>query len=378
MTFSHGWVGVDGILMNVSQPTRFAADLLEASASAYAGYAAGLLLERHPEIAARYAPSAMRSWKTNLTQRALELAAALAAEEPEIFGARVRWAHKSFHARDLELKDLHASLACLGEVLREEMPERVRGQVAAYVDPVLSSLAVAVNGGSATPPPHALGLDSESASGRLTLRYLQRVLEGDSRAAIDFVVAAADGGTPVEELYLDVLLAAQREVGDLWHLGEIGVAEEHHVTATTERAMAVLAQRAERRPAVGKTVVAAAVEANGHGLGVRVLCDFFEIAGWRSICLGADVPPSEIATSAVYFDADLVVLSAALAVQLQAVGRSIEALRALEDREIEIMVGGGAFTEAPELWRRLGADGYAATVRDAVELGGRLVGITQG
>ena len=39
----------------MSPPTALAAQLLETSASAYAGYAASLLLERRPEVAERYA-----------------------------------------------------------------------------------------------------------------------------------------------------------------------------------------------------------------------------------------------------------------------------------------------------------------------------------
>lgn len=352
------------------QNTRFVAEILEKSAAAYAGYAAGVLLEKHPEVEQRYGPSAMGYWKSHLTQRVLELAAALGAEEPRLFGARVQWARKAFRARDLDEQDLRASIACLGEVLKDELPEQAQGEVANYLDPALEALEDPF-----VAPSQELGLDPESDRGRLALSYLQAVLEGDSRQAIELVVAAAEGGTSVRELYLDVLVPAQREVGELWHMGEVGVAEEHHVTATTERAMAVLAQRVPRRPPVGKTMIAAAVAGNTHGLGVRVLADFFELAGWRSVCLGADVPPAEVATAAVYFDADLAVLSAALAVQLKTAGRTVDALRALEGREVKILVGGVAFADTSDLWRRLGADGHAPTADVAVELGGQLVGL---
>jgi MerR family transcriptional regulator, light-induced transcriptional regulator len=38
------------------------------------------------------------------------------------------------------------------------------------------------------------------------------------------------------------------------------------------------------------------------------------------------------------------------------------------------MVGGLAFSDAPEIWRKLGADGYAPDARSAVKLGAELVG----
>lgn len=340
---------------------------MESSASAYAAYAAGLLLERHPEVAERFAPSAMRDWKASLTQRILELSAALVAEEPRLFVSRIRWAEEAFRAREIATGDLRSSLVCLRQVLSEELPDAARRDAAEYVDQALHALAE-------PPPAEASGLDPEDPNGRLALRYLQEVLEGDAGRAVDLVTAAVDEGLDPREAYLEVLLPAQREVGGMWHLGELGVAEEHFVTATTERAISLLAQRADRQPSTGKTVVAAAVAGNSHGLPVRVLADFFEIAGWRAVCLGADVPPADLAAAAQTFDADLVVISVALATQLETVRQSVDALRRLEDREVKILVGGGAFAETPELWRRLGADGHAVAADEAVALGARLVG----
>ncbi len=352
----------------MSQPSLFAAQILENSAPAYAGYAASLLLERHREVTERYGSAALRDWKASLTQRVLELAAALDAEEPRIFTSRVLWVAKLLRARDLAARDLRSALACLREVLRDELPEVGRDEADRYLGLALEAL-------DAAPPAAEAGLDPSKPIDRLALRYVQAVLEGDGRAGLDLVVGAVDEGMGLERVYLGVLLGAQREVGNMWHAGELSVAEEHVVTATTERAMSILAQRARRRESNGKTVLAAAVGGNRHGLGARVLADFFEVAGWRSICLGADVPAADVALAVVYFDADVLVLSAALATQLKSVRRTIETVRALPEREVKILVGGGAFADTPDLWRRLGADGHAAGANSAVSLAGRLVGL---
>jgi hypothetical protein len=37
------------------------------------------------------------------------------------------------------------------------------------------------------------------------------------------------------------------------------------------------------------------------------------------------------------------------------------------------MVGGLAFADAPEVWKKLGADGYSPDAREAVRLGSQLV-----
>jgi len=51
----------------------------------------------------------------------------------------------------------------------------------------------------------------------------------------------------------------------------------------------------------------------------------------------------------------------------------VRALRAnQETRDLRIMVGGHAFNREPDLWREIGADGYARDAEDALGAAGRL------
>jgi MerR family transcriptional regulator, light-induced transcriptional regulator len=351
----------------MKQSENFAAELLEISAGGYATLAADRLLARHPEVAARFAPDAAGAWKAALSQRIVELATALRLGEARLFSARVAWARRAFAAREVPESALRASLEVLASVLDEEMPANSRGQAVALLREALAEL-------DAPAGDEESGLDPRSDTGKLALHYLSMVLEGDSRGATERLLAAVDGGLDVESAYLDVLVPAQREVGRLWHAGELGIVEEHVVTYTTERLMALLAHRAPRAPSNGKTVVCAAVAGNVHDIGVRVIADFFDVAGWRTVHLGASVPAGEVAAGLQYFDGDLLVLSAALSVQLPKIDEAIAAVRRLEGRTVRVMVGGLAFSDAPELWRKLGADGYAPDARSAVQLGAELVG----
>jgi MerR family transcriptional regulator, light-induced transcriptional regulator len=351
----------------MSQADTFAAELLELGAGGYAALAAERLLASHPELAARFTRDAMARWKAALGQRVVELATALRLGEPQLFAARVAWARKAFEARAVPESDLRASLESLAAVLAEELPEAARPAPAALLGAALEELEGPPAGDDSL-------LDPRSATGRYALEYLAAVLEGDSRRATDELLARVDGGLSVESAYLDVLLPAQREVGRLWHAGELNVAEEHVVTYTTQRLMALLAHRAARAPANGRTVICAGVAGNIHDIAVRVLADFFDIAGWRAVHLGGDVPAQDLAPAVEYFDGDLVMLSAALSVQLPRVADSIAAVRRLETRKAPVMVGGLAFADAPEVWRKLGADGYAADARAALRLATELVG----
>lgn len=347
----------------------FVAELLERSAAGYAGHVGALLFERRGGIAERYAPEAFPTWKAHLTQRIIELAAALAVGEPRLFVSRVAWSRKAFVARDREVEDLRASLAALREVLADELPGDAGADCGAYIDAAVAALD----------DEHAAlddsELDPKVPHDRIALLYLQQVLEGNVADAIATVRRAAENGLEPRGVYLEVLLPAQREIGRLWHLGDVSVAEEHLVSATTQRSMAVLANTAPAAQPNGQTLVAAAVSGNAHDIGLRAIADLFQLEGWRAICVGSDVPMRDLPGTLTFFEADLLLLGATLSTHIQKVAETIRLVRDRCERDVKIVVGGAAFDEAPDLWRRIGGDGYSPTADGAVDLGGRLVGL---
>ena len=354
--------------MSPPSPFGFAAQALERGASAYAGYAAAALVEREPALRQAFGADAQTGWRVHLAQRVLELSAALNAAEPKLFVARVLWTARAFRARQQDDRAIRLSLESLRDVLAERLPEPARGGPLDYLERALDAL----QGPEAAAPDHAL--DPSRPSDRLALLYLQKILEGDVAGAVAEIQAATRQGMDVRAAYLEVLLPAQREIGRLWHLGEVTVAEEHLVTFTIQRTMAVLAASAPAVPSNGKTAVVAAVATNAHDIGLRAVADLYQLAGWRTIFLGADVPAEDLPSILNYFQADLLLLGATIATQLPRVQQAIATLRAQGDRPVKVIVGGAAFDEADEVWKKLGADGYAARIDEAVTLGGRLVG----
>jgi methanogenic corrinoid protein MtbC1 len=216
-------------------------------------------------------------------------------------------------------------------------------------------------------------LDPGNTEDRHALAYLETILAGNPRGAVEQVLGAVDGGMSVKDAYLKVLLPAQREVGRMWHAGELNIAEEHVTTATTQQAMTLLCARSPRPSSrEERTVVLACVAGNVHDIAIRATSDFFDMAGWRAISLGPDVPHEDIARSVQDFNADVVVLAATLDNHLRALRRAIETIRALEDGGAKIIVGGQVFERVPDLWRRIGADGCSPSIEATEPLGRRL------
>jgi len=325
------------VSVEMQQSAEFAATVLEASAPGFAGMASSLLLERHPEFKAVWGEDASSRWKTHLQQRLLELAAAIRVGEPALFVSRVQWTARAFLAREAPLESVVRSLGCLRDILAERLPEPGRDIALSYLDQGTKGVGLAATAESSV-------LRGSGPETRLALRYLAAGLDGRTRAAEDLVLEAVDSGLDPRAAYLEVLLPAQVEVGRLWHDGEIGIAEERVLTGTT------------------LTAITAAVRGNTHDIAMRVVSDLLEADGWRTVFLGPDVPPEEVQRAAEYFDGRLVVLSAALTTQLGDLEETINALRGMPDNGPRIIVGGLALDGAPDLWRRLGADAYSASI----------------
>ena len=324
----------------MSSTPQFVAQILETSAAGYAGLTASLLLERRPEIEKRYEPDGFSNWKAQLRQWLLDLSAAVDAGEPKLFETRMLWTRKSFLARQSSADDLQAALEALRDILRERLPEDSVDAAVSPVDRALEALA--------DPQAADVGeLDPGEPAGRSALSYLKTILEGKPREAIEQLLGGAADEASVKAAYLEVLLPAQREAGRMWHEGELSIAEEHVITATTQRAMALLCDRARPSSSKNKTALLACVAGNVHDVGIRAVSDFFEMAGWRAIYLGSDVPHDEVARGVPFFGADVVVLAATLDQHIRAVQRVIDRIRAVADRDVKIIVGGPRFRENP-------------------------------
>lgn len=330
------------------------AGLLEASAGAYASAASRELQLRSSQAGAGAFADSQRAW---FVQRILELAAAVRLQAPELFVRRASWLRRALLARGADDADLRHALSSLRDALRRELPEHVADTATRPIDRAIDNMNRELESETSE-------LDSDDPLGRLTLRYLEECLAAEPERAIEVVMRGLDTFSP-QQLMISVLAAAEREIGRLWHAGDVTVAEERLVSETTRRLLAIISYRSSPPQAVGRTVLAASVAGNIHDLGIRLVSDLFRLAGWRCIFLGATMPSDQLAHAAAMFEADLVILSATLATQLSETGSAIAAIRA-SSPHAKILVGGAAFEDAPLSWRQVGADAYAARIDDAV------------
>jgi methanogenic corrinoid protein MtbC1 len=286
-----------------------------------------------------------------------------------LFTSQVGWAKAVLIARDVSAEHFRAGLTALRNVLLKELPEPVQPLAIQYLDEAMDAFDEQTTDVSAQLLP-------DTPHGQIASSYLLALLEGDRRRASQVILDAIDQPDSVRDLYLHVLLPAQAELGRMWMTGEINVAEEHFASHTTKMVMSQLLSHATFQPPNGKTVLAAAVTGNQHDIGLYAVANFLEMAGWRTIQLGADVPITDLAQAVKFFVVDLLVLSVSMNVQLDTFKSTIQAIRSGGRGEgVRIMAGGLAFADLDNLAVELGADRYAADPEEAVRLGGQLVGL---
>lgn len=209
----------------------------------------------------------------------------------------------------------------------------------------------------------------------LKTRYLKAQITGNRREALRVVVQ--DGlatGASVLQLQIDVIQAAQRDIGRLWQENQINIAQEHMATAISQLALAQLYDEAQRAPSNGKKVLVSCVEGELHDFPSRMVADALDLAGFQVVHLGADVALSKLLSGLTEQRPDLLALSCTMDFNLPALRTAVPRVREHVGLGLPIVVGGSA-CNVSDLTSELGVDGTASDVAEAVACAARLVGL---
>jgi methanogenic corrinoid protein MtbC1 len=203
--------------------------------------------------------------------------------------------------------------------------------------------------------------------------YLTALLRAKRRNATSLIMRALDAGTDVRDIYLRVFQSAQYEVGRLWQMNKITAAQEHYCTAVTQSIISKLYPHIFSAERNGHQLVASCAFAEQHEIGIRMVCDFFEMEGWDTHYLGAGTEPESVVRAIIEKRAELALVSVTVGLHLTRAKALINLIRSSEACQgVKVLVGGYIFNALPDLWRKMGADGYARDAREAVAVARKL------
>jgi len=316
----------------------------------------------HPELEKKYGPIGRQKCHEDARYHLSYLVQALTTELPSLFHDYVGWAKVMLLTRGVPENDLIDNLKVITKVIEEQLPSDQSKIAEEYISKGLEKLSSVPN----ALPTH---LDSKENLGELALAFLHLLLQGERRKASKLILDAVESGVSVKDIYLYVFQRSQHEVGRLWQENKLSVAQEHYCTAATQLIMSQLYPQIFMRESNGKTLVATCVSGDLHEIGVRMISDFFEMEGWDTFYLGANVPPQSIIDSLIKRHASVLAISATMTYHVRHVIQLVQAVRNNPStQDIKIIVGGYPFNLEPELWKKVGADGFAQNAEDALTL----------
>lgn len=314
-------------------------------AEAAADFVSGRLYAKHPEYFERYGEKGRRACREDIVSHLAYIEGAIEAESPLPFTEYLRWLRAVLAARGIDDESLIDSVRLLGDYFED------------HLEPHQKALLrrVLVEGVTALTDPRRSGADPA----------WQRWLPPAVPAAEPLTGHLTEGN-----------LAAVRGVVRETQAGGAGYVDM--ATAIVQNQLAQLYAAADVGPANGRRAVFACVEGNQHAIGLRMVCDAFELAGWEVQYLGANLPLPALIAQVATLKPHLVGLSASLAQQIPTLRTTILALRAEFDQPgrqcPEIMIGGLATNQIESVWRSLEADHWSpsASIAQASELAGRI------
>jgi MerR family transcriptional regulator, light-induced transcriptional regulator len=323
--------------------------------------------ELMPELAARYGEPGRARCLQDALYHLSYLSQSIAARRPALFADYVAWAKVMLAGRGIPPEDLAANLACMRAALEHVLPAEMATLACAYVE-----------AGELHLPQLASTLDSFIVVGgpfsQLARDYVNALLAGERQRASRMILDAVAGGAGVRDIYLQVFQPSQYEIGRLWQMNRVNVAQEHYCTAATQLIMSQLYPYIFTNRKNGRRLVATCVGGDLHEIGVRMVSDLFEMDGWDTFYLGANTPAPAIIQALAAQRADVLAVSATISTHVTEVTNLISGVRrAKEAAGVKILVGGYPFNVATDLWQQVGADSYAGDAVGAVEAANRMM-----
>lgn len=323
---------------------------------------------RKPEMAKRYGARGHAHCLQDAHYHLEFLAEAVSVGSITLFLDYVAWAKVMLLTRNIPEEDLALNLECIRDVLVQHMSDQIDSMAVDYVEQCLRRLPD-------LPSERPSQIDDDMPHAALARQYVDALLKADRRRARQLILGALESGCTVEDLYMHVFRPAQHEVGRLWQMNRISVAQEHFCTAATQQIMTELYPHIFGDRRKGRTMVMACVSSELHEIGARMVADLFELHGWDTYYLGANTPTQGIVETVATHEAIVLGISCTMAFHLDRIRDIIAAVRENEETaDVTILVGGYPFDVDQSLWRHMGADGNAPSAVDAVALANKLVG----
>jgi methanogenic corrinoid protein MtbC1 len=191
------------------------------------------------------------------------------------------------------------------------------------------------------------GAKAEAKS--MSTPVVDRLFEGDVASAEALIDRVAEQVSTFE-LIERVIEPAMVDVGERWFRGECQVYQERCATASLLARLWQMIDRARRaNPDPARSVLVGAVQGDLHEGGVLMVSLALELAGWRAVPMGVNLPIEEYRKAIESWRPDALALSFVLS---RNINKRFQELSKI--RSVPIFVGGRSIVNHQSLARRYG------------------------
>lgn len=294
------------------------------------------------------------------------LQAAVNMEYPELYGNYISWAVVKLNHRNISDSYIRENIFYIKEAIHELLGEKYSKMVRPYLEQALENLDTKSEVYTSQITEHN-PLKSEAN------KYLSLLLDRKRKLATDHIHSLLEKGISVKSIYQNIFQVTQYEIGLLWQYNKISVANEHFCTSATHIIMSGLNQKLFNENRLGRSMLACCIEGDHHEIGIRMVTDFFEMEGWDTFYLGANLPDQQLIDALEEFKPDVLALSITLPFHVSNASALINRIKGIFGDSIAIIVGGYPFQINPGLWQKMGADGFADSASNAVKIADGLI-----
>jgi diguanylate cyclase (GGDEF)-like protein/PAS domain S-box-containing protein len=183
---------------------------------------------------------------------------------------------------------------------------------------------------------------SDEAVSALAGKFARALQAGSSAQAEQVMDEALLVGLEPAAIHALVIEPAMEHIGELWASDSISVADEHLATAISHEVLVRLFDALHvTRTRSRELVLLAAVEGQRHLLGLRMVADVLEGAGFDVLFLGADVPLDALRGFVAEHQPAVVGLGFGIATNVSHLAQAMQAIHEVS-AEPRIMLGGRA------------------------------------
>ena len=200
-------------------------------------------------------------------------------------------------------------------------------------------------------------------------RYLGTLLQGDRKACRAVVEESLQTGTPANAVYIDIIWPIMVEIEHLSRADRITPTQEHLATRINRTIVDQLQNKLPLKPRRNKKIVICCADSELQELGAQIMADLFESDGWDVKFIGGGLTNDDILAYIHQYAPDILLIYGTAPKQAPSVRQLIDAIRDIDAwPNMRIMVSGGLFNRAEGLWQEIGANLFAATALEALQV----------